>query len=164
MVPQRKSSPRLRGFDYRVAGYYFITICTFNREPRFGNVRDEKMILNSTGRIIERSWQYLPDHYSNLKLDEYVIMPNHFHAIAILEGNGHELSEIVRGFKTRSARRVNRLEYKTGFHLWQRSFYDHVIRDDRDLDAIREYIVNNPLKWELDNENPDYYSGKGVRN
>ncbi len=137
--PHRKSSPRLHGFDYRLTGYYFITICTYSRRPRFGSIRDEQTILNNAGRIVTNTWRDLPHHYSNLHLDEFIVMPNHFRAIAILEGKGHGLSEIVRGFKTWSARRVNQFESKLGTPVWQQSFYDHVIRDDKDLDSIREY-------------------------
>jgi len=166
MAFQRKTSPRLKGFDYHLASYYFITICTADRLSRFGSITDGQIVLNDSGAIVEDAWRDLPSHYLNLDLDAFIVMPNHFHAIAILDkdgadrfGNlslrkGHDLSEIVRGFKTWSARRVNEHEGNTGIPLWQRSFYDHIIRDDKDLESIREYIVNNPFKWELDKENP----------
>ncbi len=166
MTLQRKSSPRLQGFDYSTTGYYFITICTADKGPRFGSINNGQMVLNDSGTIVEDAWRDLSNHYANLQLDEFIVMPNHFHAIAILDQgnvdrfenlslrNDHDLPEIVRGFKTWSARRVNEHEGKTGTPLWQRSFYDHIIRDDKDLESIREYIVNNPLKWELDKENP----------
>ena len=135
-------------------GYYFITMCTTGRTLRFGELRNEMMVLNKAGKAVESTWRDLPIHYPNLQLDEFFTMPNHFHAIAILEGQGHNLSEIVRGFKTWSSRRVNKILNSAGTPLWQRSFYDPVIRDERDLHSIREYIANNPLQWELDHENP----------
>lgn len=156
----------MQGFDYSTTGYYFVTICTADKGLRFGSINNGQMVLNESGNIVKDAWRDLPNHYPNLQLDEFIVMPNHFHAIAILKqgdedrfGNlslrkNHNLSEIIRGFKTWSARRVNERGRKVGVPLWQRSFYDHVIRDDKDLDSIREYIVNNPLKWELDKENP----------
>lgn len=119
------------------------------------------MIMNAAGKIIDEAWRELPDHYANLKLDQFIVMPNHFHAIAILDGESYVLSEIVRGFKTWSSRRINKLERAVGKPVWQRSFYDHVIRDDKDLEGIREYIVNNPLKWDLDHDNPSYFQITG---
>jgi REP element-mobilizing transposase RayT len=129
------------------------------------------MRLNEGGRIAQESWLDLPEHHPHLTLDEFVFMPNHMHGILVLEDprrdrfinlslqkpavpKRHGLSEIIRGFKTWSARRINELEDSTGASLWQRSFYDHIIRDDGDLLRIRTYIQDNPLKWELDRENP----------
>jgi REP element-mobilizing transposase RayT len=170
---ERKTSPRLRGYDYGSTGYYFITICTSERLPRFGSIEKGLMVLNKSGEIVQSAWLELPDHYPNLSLDEFVIMPNHLHAITILENTRrdrfinlslqkpakiHGLSEIIRGFKTWSARRVNELDKSLGVPLWQRSFYDHVIRDEKDLQRVREYIHDNPLKWEEDQENPQNLS------
>ncbi|MEX2160665.1 MAG: transposase [Anaerolineales bacterium] len=163
----RKSSPRLPGYDYGLTAFYFITICTANKALRFGAVVEGQMRLNAAGKLVNQAWRGLPNHYMGLRLDEFVVMPNHFHAIAILAGSDrlenlslrkrHGLSEIIRGFKTWSARRVNEFEGRSGNALWQRSFYDHIIRDEMDLQHIRDYIVNNPLKWDLDSENPSVF-------
>ena len=186
-MKERKSSPRLQGYNYALAGYYFLTICTAGREPRFGSVQSEQMVLNAAGKVIGQSWLDLPNHYSHLALDEFIVMPNHLHAIIILqEGGGRDrfinlslqnpsiqksgedgaqssiqkdLSEIIRGFKTWSARKINELEGTTGTSVWQRSYYDHIIRDEKSLDSIRVYIRENPLKWALDAENPANFAG-----
>lgn len=169
--PERKSSPRLPGFDYGKAGFYFITICTAQREPRFGAITNGEMRLNPAGDIARDAWLDLPNHHPHLSLDEFVFMPNHMHGILVLEDprrdrfinlslqkpsvqKRHGLSEILRGHKTWSARRINALEDSAGAPVWQRSFYDHIIRDDGALQRIRAYIRDNPLKWELDRENP----------
>jgi len=162
-VIERKRN-RLENYDYSQAGYYFVTICTKDREEFFGSVRQGSMNLSRYGEITNQCWYDLPKHYFNCSLDLFVIMPNHVHGIIVIHGekivgNGlkpfptNDLSEIVRGFKTFSSRRIN--EEMTGndkFH-WQKSFYDHVIRNEKSLDNLRRYISNNPLKWELDIEN-----------
>jgi REP element-mobilizing transposase RayT len=158
---ERKQN-RLKTFDYSKAGYYFVTICVEDRLCRFGEVVNGEMVLNDLGKIVQKCWFDLPNHYQNSKLDEHTVMPNHFHGILIIEpvGEGfkpsptktHGLPEIIRGFKTFSSRKINDL--KQSHFSWQRSYYDHIIRDDADLNRIREYIRNNPKQWELDEENP----------
>jgi REP element-mobilizing transposase RayT len=155
---------RLKGYDYSQCGYYFVTICTKDREEWFGKVEDGEMVLNTYGEVARNCWYDLPKHYLNCSLDSFVIVPNHVHGIIVIRsektvGNGlkpfptHDLSEIIRGFKTFSSRRMNaEMMGNNKFH-WQKSFYDHVIRNDRSLDNLRQYILNNPLKWELDIEN-----------
>jgi len=160
---------RLRGYDYSKNGYYFVTICTQNLVEWFGKVENDQMALNEYGRIVSECWHDLPNHYRNIKLDESVIMPNHVHGIVIIDnvGNGfkpfptkyHGLSEIIRGFKTFSSRRINyKITNNRCFH-WQKSFYDHVIRNENELAFIREYILNNPKKWDLDTENMYVWAG-----
>jgi REP element-mobilizing transposase RayT len=112
------------------------------------------------GTVVWAYWNDLPNHHPHIKLDAFVIMPNHVHGIlrfVDLETSArrHALPEIVRGLKTYSARDINRLLNQQGIPIWQRSFYDHVIRNEQDLMRIREYIETNPLKWELDHENPN---------
>jgi len=157
-----RKNNRLKGFNYSEAGYYFVTICVQDRVCCFGEIIDGEMVLNEFGKIIQKCWLDLPNHYQNSKLDEHIIMPNHFHGILIVErvGEGlkpsptkaHGLPEIIRGFKTFSSRKINDL--KQSHFSWQRSYYDHIIHNDADLDRIREYILNNPKQWELDKENP----------
>jgi putative transposase len=167
---QHRRSIRLRDYDYAQAGLYFVTICTRGREYLFGNVVDGEIRLNDMGRIVRETWDALPTHYLGLQIDQSVIMPNHIHGILLLTecavGAGfksaptgkcryHNLSEIVRGFKTFSSRRINELREMPGVSVWQRNYYEHIIRDDNSLYAIRQYIANNPMRWPFDRENPN---------
>jgi len=156
---------RLRNYDYSRSGYYFVTVCTIGRKEFFGDIREAGMELSRYGEIVKRCWYDLPRHYPNCSLDSFVIMPNHVHGIIVIDndtvvGNGlkpfptHGLSEMVRGFKTFSSRRINGRILGSDRFQWQKSFYDHIVRSEKSLDLIREYIQNNPLKWELDGENP----------
>ncbi len=155
-----RRSIRLKGYDYSLPGAYFVTICTQNKICLFGNVNNEEMALNDFGRIVQMVWDELPVHYQFIKLDTFIIMPNHVHGIIGLVGAGLKpaptgLPEIVRGFKTFSARYINKTRNTPGISLWQRNYYEHIIRNPEELNRIREYIVNNPLKWHLDRENPN---------
>ncbi len=158
---------RLPDYDYTTAGFYYVTLCTQSRLCLFGEISEGKMMLNDFGKILHDALLLLPNRYSNVELDTFVIMPNHLHAIICLfDGTGTtqrssptSISEIIKNFKTYTTRL-----YIEGVHkynwptfekkLWQRSFYEHVIRNDQSLCKIQQYIVNNPLKWELDRENP----------
>ena len=164
MVVRNRKPNRLKNYDYSSSGYYFVTICTKNRQEYFGNIIDNKMILNKYGKIIENCYLDLTNHYSNCLLDEYIIMPNHIHAIIVIKntnqpvGNGlkpfptkYSLSEIIRGFKTFSSRKIHELGLNS--FKWQKSFYDHIIRNEYSLFRIREYIRNNPINWEEDRNN-----------
>ncbi len=155
---------RLKNYDYSQEGYYFVTICTKDREEFFGNVEEGSMNLSRCGEIANQCWYDLPKHYLNCLLDSFVIMPNHTHGIIVINsekivGNGfkpfptHALSEIIRGFKTFSSRRINQEMIGSNKFHWQKSFYDHVIRNEKSLNNLRQYIISNPLKWELDIEN-----------
>ena len=160
---ERKSN-RLRNYNYSQNGYYFVAICTKERKEFFGRVEEEKMNLNHYGEIVNQCWYELPKHYLNCSLDSFVIMPNHIHGIIVIDnekivGNGlkpfptHGLSEIIRGFKTFSSRRINEMIKEGDNFQWQKSFYDHVIRNEKSLTNLRQYIMYNPVKWELDIEN-----------
>ncbi|WP_337869707.1 transposase [Meiothermus sp.] len=172
-----RRSIRLKGYDYTQAGAYFITICTHDRECLFGEVVDGKMRLNTAGTIIRQCWLDIPHHFPAAKLDEFVIMPNHVHGILVLaewhvgarhavplqpqierfgKPRAHSISTIVRSFKSAATKRVNEYRGIPGMPLWQRNYYEHTIRDMESLNRIREYIVNNPLQWLLDRENPDF--------
>lgn len=174
-----RRSIRLRGYDYALAGGYFVTICTYGRECLLGTLLDGRMILSKYGSAVEDCWNDLPRHYGHVVLDEMVIMPNHIHGIIILtppdvatspvgagfkpaptesalaDGERHGLSEIVRALKTYSSRRINELRLTHGAAVWQRGFYDRIIRNDRELQAIRRYIRSNADHWAEDPENPD---------
>ena len=107
------------------------------------------------GRIVQRTWENLATHYQGIDLDAFVVMPNHMHGIIILADQPerrHAIPEIVRGFKTFSARRINERAGKRGV-LWQRGYYEHVIRNEKALDRVRAYIANNPARWVDDPEN-----------
>jgi len=158
--------PRLKGYDYAQPGAYFVTVCTYRRDCLLANVVDGAVIPNLPGQLVQEAWHGLPNHYPHVGLDAFVIMPNHVHGIIVLSGDGveaglkpastirHALPEVVRGFKTFSSRRINAWRQTSGTHVWQRNYYEHVIRNERELDKIRAYIGTNPLKWTLDRENP----------
>jgi putative transposase len=151
---------RLQGFDYSQAGAYFVTICAFDKKCIFGNIVDTHMNLNKTGQIITAAWENLPKIYSAISLDHWVIMPNHLHGIIWLEekhSGKKNLSAILSSFKALSTIKIQKIFGKQ-FKLWQRSFYEHIIRDEKDLVRIRQYIEDNPAQWQLDKENPDFYN------
>jgi REP element-mobilizing transposase RayT len=219
----RIESTRLPGWDYSSPGFYFVTICVKNRECLFGEIINGKMVVNEFGRIVQNCWDDLTNHYNRIKLDEFIIMPNHVHGILIILSENdycndsissdchnvetgfkpnvetglrpvlkggvpvipgrsnhivtgkslietglkpvstekskfqasqkrHGLSEIVRALKSYSAQRINKIRNSSGITIWQSLFYDHIIRDEDDLLMIREYIQNNPAKWEEDEE------------
>jgi len=159
-----RRSIRLRGWDYARPGLYFVTVCTQGKEHVFGAVADGEMRLNEYGRNVAACWEELPRHYPRIRVDGFIVMPNHVHEIIeILDvgaglkpapTRGHAVSEIVRAFKTFSARGVNRLRRTAGKPLWQRNYYEHIIRNERELAAIQEYIASNPVRWDTDPENP----------
>ena len=153
-----RRSIRLQGFDYTREGAYFVTVCTRNRGCLFGDVVEGEMRLNNAGRLVEAVWEGLSDHYPHVELDAWVIMPNHVHGIVMLVRAAntmrHGLSEIVRAFKTFSARRINAMHGTPGAPVWQRNYYEHIIRNDDALQHIRQYISENPACWAEDAENP----------
>ncbi len=162
---ENRKPNRLQKYDYSQNGYYFVTICTKDRYEWFGEVKDDVMELNEYGQIVKKQWIWLSEQYNYIKLDEFAIMPNHLHGILIIVGGGRDrplqkiksLSELVGALKTTSSKLIHMAGLK-GFH-WQRSFYDRVIRNEKELMQIREYILNNPKKQDLDIEN--IYVGTG---
>jgi REP element-mobilizing transposase RayT len=151
-----RHSIRLKGYDYSQAGAYFVTIVTHDREPILGEIVNREMRLNKNGRIVEYAWLDLPKHYRNVVLGAFIIMPNHLHCIIILtdhDGKRYPLSEIVRAFKSFSARRINALRNTQGVPVWQRNYYEHIIRNEQEHERIYNYILVNPLNWENDDEN-----------
>ncbi len=188
-----RRSIRLKGYDYSQPGAYFVTIVARGRECVFGDVVDDHAVLTDAGRIVQACWDDLPNHYAHVRLDAFVVMPNHIHGIILLIAHNvgagldtvsakrgcsgmesipldhrsvkkpapthgrskrHALSEIVRGFKTFSARRINRLRRTPGTAVWQRNYYEHIVRGEDDLRRIRQYIADNAQRWPLDAENP----------
>ena len=157
-----RRSIRLPEYDYSQAGAYFITICTHQHQPLFGEIVKCEMQLNEFGQIIQTTWHDLVNHVARIELDAFVIMPNHIHGIITIVGAGSEpaptntnpkqppLSEIVRQSKTFSARRINLARNTPGEPVWQRNYYEHIIRDEKSYLRIAQYILDNPVKWELD--------------
>jgi REP element-mobilizing transposase RayT len=159
----RRKPLRLRGYDYAQAGMYFVTICEHERACLFGAIRDETMHLNALGNLVFGQWQALSQQYGCLDVDAFVIMPNHLHGIIVFGdqepgamNRAPTLGEVVRAFKARCSQAVRRgaMNRAQGAPLWQRSYYEHVIRNGGDLARVREYIANNPLQWSLDRNNP----------
>ena len=193
-----RRSIRLREYDYSSAGACFVTICTFQREYLFGEVVEGEMRLNDAGVAAVECWQGIPDHFPHVELDEFVVMPNHIHAIIVMNdfvGARHaspgfetpiqsttskawvpqtttqqtrathasplrgpkprSIGTIAGAFKSAVTKRINALRDNPGCPVWQRNYYEHVIRNETDLANIRQYIVNNPLKWDLDENNPE---------
>jgi len=164
-----------------------VTICIKDRECLFGEIRDGEMVLNEAGRMVESIWNELPQHYSGVDIDGFVVMPNHIHGIIVLtvgagpracpdsdcSNNGQpqgvaptiSLPDAVHRFKSlttahyREGVRKNNWQPFPG-RLWQRNYYEHIIRTEEELNRFREYIQNNPMQWEMDEENPERNAGK----
>ncbi len=171
----RRKSIRLKAYDYSQLGMYFITICNQEKDCLYGEIKNGKMVLNEAGNMIYKWWNKIPEKFKDIELAVYQIMPNHFHAIIInnsyvganpcvrpdvpnpsLDNNKKvSLSEIVQWFKTMTTN-----EYINGVKtlgwipfkgkLWQRNYYDHIIRNEKSYDKISDYIINNPFHWEQD--------------
>jgi putative transposase len=174
-----RRSVRLQGYDYSQAGAYFVTICTWGRECLLGQVVDGTMRVNACGQIVEEEWLRTPDICPQVELDAYVVMPNHFHAVLVIvvgaycntplrdlsqtpqieaippsfQSPSQTVGAIVRGFKSAVTKRINLLRQTPGRPVWQRNYYEHVIRDAADCVSIRHYIEGNPALWLVDREN-----------
>lgn len=170
----RVESIRLKNWDYSNNGYYFITICTKEKEHFFGNIIDGKMILNDIGKIINDEWYKSEKMRPNIILDEFIIMPNHIHGIIIINNEmnnavnhvethcnaslqphnadkKNNLSNIIRGFKSSSTKLIHILGFNN--FAWQPRFYEHIIRNEKSLQKIRNYIITNPINWLKDENN-----------
>ncbi len=171
-----RRSIRLRGYDYSRAGAYAVTVCSERRRLIFGAIANGKVLHNDAGLMVNRWWREAAGHFDAVELDDYVIMPNHFHGIVVIDNDkgGHigpplqkhdprrrtALSAIMQWFKTMTtdeyARQVrNGLWPPFPSRLWQRGYYDRVIRNGDELMAWRQYIAANPSNWGADGENPD---------
>lgn len=190
-----RRSIRLKGYDYSQSGAYFVTICTQNREHLFGDIINGAMHLNDVGAVVQGTWIDLPNRFPTVRLDTFVVMPNHIHGIIILtnnhsvtvgaglalpnihdHGSNHgvpstcssnldsakfqgtasstpPLGDIIRAFKSISAIAVNRLLLRSGQPLWQRNYYERIVRDAHSLSNIRRYIKANPKNWAEDTNN-----------
>jgi REP element-mobilizing transposase RayT len=200
--PERhhRRSIRLKGYDYRQAGAYFVTVCTQDRSFLFGEMVHGEMRLNDAGKMVYDVWNDLPAFYPGVQTDAFIVMPNHIHGIIILVGADPRvcpgqpsvgvgpraypdsgpraypgqpqemgqpqgvaptmgLPDVVHRFKTMTTKRyadgVKRLGWEPfRGRLWQRNYYEHIIRNEESLNRIREYILTNPMRWALDRENP----------
>ncbi|MBM3155874.1 MAG: transposase [Chloroflexi bacterium] len=166
----QRRSIRLKHYDYSQAGAYFITICTYDKECLFGKVTNGEMVLNEYGKVVEEEWYRSGKIRHEIELDAFIVMPNHIHGVVTIVGaqglaplqhdHAHlqrkprSLSTFVTGFKSAVTIRVNELRGTLCEPVWQRNYYEHVIRNEHDLNDIREYIVNNAQKWDSDSENP----------
>jgi putative transposase len=165
-----RRSIRFNGFDYSSPGAYFVTIVTWHRVNLFGKVVDGVIRVNQYGHIVATAWEWLQKQYPYVNLDPYIVMPNHFHGIIhIVEiddrGRGGSrpaptennkikpLGELIGAFKTTSAKQINLLRSTPGMFIWQRNYYEHIIRDQSELEDCVKYIYSNPENWVGDLEN-----------
>ena len=180
----RTATTRLRSWDYAANAYYFVTICTHNRQHSFGDVVNDAMQLSAVGEMAYQYWSEIPQHFVDVDIDAFVIMPNHVHGIVVIERpepassvETRHVASLPPTSPTPPAQAANKFgplkpgslqaivhSYKSAVtrwckkndHLvfaWQPLYYDHIIRSEASLHKIREYIVNNPLKWAIDKEN-----------
>jgi putative transposase len=176
-------------YDYTQAGAYFVTVCAQNHECLFGEVAGNEMVLNDAGRMVQDAWQELPHRFPIIRLDEFVVMPNHFHAIVVITdtdgvraplvgapnragtrpaptgvGRKPALGDVIGAFKSITTNLYIRGVREGGWlpfdrRLWQRNYYERVVRNERELNAIRQYIRDNPTRWAEDEENPNRIAG-----
>jgi len=130
-----RRSIRLPEYDYSQDGWYYVTLCVLGNKCLFGKYTDGVIQLYQYGRIVEKCWKWLAQQYSYVHLDEYVVMPNHLHGIII--------------------KQVNIIRNTPGRKLWQRNYYEHIIRNEEELNHIRQYIIDNTINWRKDEENPN---------
>lgn len=168
-IIHHRRSIRLPHYDYAQPGGYFIILCTQNRAYLFGDIIKGKMVLNDTGIMVEKCWNEIPQHFANVILDEHAIMPNHFHGIIMIDcdivganvgannysplrerkmGTSKTIGSIIRGFKIGVTKWFR--QKSPDFVVWQRNYYERVIRGEKELFEMRQYIINNPANWEMD--------------
>jgi putative transposase len=173
-----RQSIRLKDYDYASAGAYFITLCTYQKQHLFGEIVAGEMVLNEVGKIVYEEWLRSKEIRKEIELDEFVIMPNHIHGIAWilpsdplppnvgargpspLHADTHtagagkrSLGAFVGGFKSSCTKRINEKRATPSIPVWQRNYYERVVRKDKELNGVREYIHYNPTNWSTDEEN-----------
>jgi len=146
-LSKRKNSLRLTGYDYGSSGIYFVTLCTQQRRRILSSVKDGKVELSKLGELVSRNWLSLPEWFSHLELDHFVIMPDHFHALIQLTDNGSSLGTVIGSFKSATSRLARSSGLLYDDRLWQRGYYDRIVRSESALLDIRQYIDDNPIKW-----------------
>jgi REP element-mobilizing transposase RayT len=172
-----RRSLRLRGYDYRQAGAYFVTICTQGRASMLGTIVDASVRLSDVGQVVAESWALIPAWYPHIDPDEWIVMPNHIHGILVFTDEARAddgrsahapvslapskpLGRVIGAFKTHSTKRANDLRNTPGDVFWQRNYFEHIIRDENSLNRIRQYIASNPERWGEDPDNPAYKSNR----
>ena len=173
MLPVRKVV-RLQPWNYAAVGYYFVTVCTYQRRFLFGDVRSGEMHLSNLGKLADLELDISLSIRSEFALDCVIIMPNHLHMVLVRSEEGaaeneleykrsarepRSLSTFMGGYKAGVTTARNSLRQTPGEPVWQRGFNEHIIRSEEALNRIREYIFNNPLKWHLDRFNPNRMAG-----
>ena len=171
-----RRSIRLKGYDYSLAGTYFVTICVKERKCVFGDVQNSNVVLSPIGEIVYQCWNEIPNNFNSVKLYVFIVMPNHLHGIVVMTNDCRgvqlnaptrnasnfyglispkqkTLSVIIRTFKAAVTTQCRKNNYH--FFEWQRNYYEHIVRNEDELNRIREYIINNPLQWQFDKENPN---------
>ena len=155
----RRKQLRLKEYDYSQEGYYFITICTQNRLQILSkiicNCRGEvppSPAKTKIGKQVEETIKYIEQKYDSIRIDDFVIMPNHIHLIIQNTGEGgtSPLHKIIIELKTYTTKKYNEFNKTRGLKLWQRNYYEHVIRNEKEYYLIKQYIQDNPLNWEKD--------------
>lgn len=166
-MKQRKS-PRLKGYDYTQSGVYFVTICTHERQLLFGHIHQEEalMVLSAMGEIAQHHWITIPDHFPTVELDAFVVMPNHVHGLLVFSGHSDavslpdkteafgkpvaaSLSTMIRSYKSIVTRKIREMT-DTEIVVWQGRFHDHIVRNEKSLNYIRQYVMTNPAQWRED--------------
>ncbi|MBA3874197.1 MAG: transposase [Anaerolineae bacterium] len=162
--PQRKS-PRLQGYDYRQNGAYFITICTHKRQHLFREISSDEMELNTLGCIAQTCWEQIPAHFPKAEVDAFVVMPNHIHGVLLIIDEtkcadyqyeqfsnpiARSLSTMMRSYKSAVTKQINQLLMTDNSPTWQGRFHDHIIRSERGLNVLQQYVANNPVRWQVD--------------
>ena len=179
----RRNTNRIPRHNYSTPGQYFLTICTENRQQLFGTIKNDQMILNGVGNMINLWWQKTFEKYDHTLINEYIIMPNHIHGIMNIVGAGSPrpdnnnndkiigcgnhtptIGNIIAYFKYQTTKQINESHNTPGKKIWQRNYHDHIIRNDESLTNIRNYIVNNPATWQFDIENPDRIDNMNLEN
>ena len=174
---------RLKDYDYSSEGMYFVTICTHERRCLFGDIKEGEIVLNDAGWAAVQCWNDIPKHFPHTRLDEFIVMPNHVHGILCLgadhvgannysplqsklsvqlvrpRGTSKTIGSMIRGFKIGVTKWIRQNKNMDLHNVWQRNYYDHIIRNDSDLNHIRKYIADNPLKWAMDKNNPYLHAG-----
>lgn len=172
----RRRSLRLPRFDYTRQGAYFVTLCTRNRACLFGEIVNGEMRLNDVGSVAHRMWEEIPTHFPQVETDVWVVMPNHVHGVIVVADSNvgvsrtvgathasplrpaglpkRSLGAVVGSYKSAVSKHVNAMRGTPSVSVWQRNYYDHVIRNESALDRIRQYIADNPGRWAEDPENP----------
>ncbi|MEO1400515.1 MAG: transposase [Cyanobacteria bacterium J06635_1] len=162
-----RRSIRLQGYNYASPGNYFVTICLQNRACLLGDIIANQMQFNDAGQMVHDSWTALPKRFPQIDLDAFVVMPNHFHSIITLQNTGGVipmqdvgLGNIVGAFKSNTTRLYIAGVHRHGWEpfqkrLWQRNYYEHIVRDNPALQTLRQYILNNPQTWNRDQLHPN---------